>query len=181
MRRSSPGSGWTSSSTLRRSSKRCATATSSAALSSTAKSSMKPDAGSEGRRWLAQAESDLAFAELASREAFFAYACFHGQQAAEKALKAFLYARGAEQVLGHSGRRSRCRMREARRCVHAALVAGGASRPVLPAHSLPEHLAGWHPRRRLRWLGRRSRRFSGGALAPRRCNRLLARVRPGWV
>ena len=63
---------------------------------------MKPDAGSEGRRWLAQAESDLAFAELASREAFFSYACFHGQQAAEKALKAFLYARGAEQVLGHS-------------------------------------------------------------------------------
>ncbi|TMI74509.1 MAG: HEPN domain-containing protein [Bacillati bacterium ANGP1] len=144
-------------------------------------SSRKPDAGAGGRRRLAQAENDLAFAELASREAFFAQACFHGQQAAEKALKAFLYARGAEQVLGHSGRRSRCRMREARRCVHAALVAGGASRPVLPAHSLPEHLAGWHPRRRLRWLGRRSRRFSGGALAPRRCNRLLARVRPGWV
>src|SRR5438128_7333019 len=43
-----------------------------------------------------------AFAELASREAFFAYACFHGQQAAEKALTAFLYARGAEHVLGHS-------------------------------------------------------------------------------
>lgn len=63
---------------------------------------MKPDAGGEGRRWLAQAENDLAFAELASREAFFAYACFHGQQAAEKALKAFLYDRGAEQVLGHS-------------------------------------------------------------------------------
>ena len=63
---------------------------------------MKPDAGSEGRRWLAQAESDLAFADLASRESFLAYACFHAQQAAEKALKAFLYARGAEQVLGHS-------------------------------------------------------------------------------
>ena len=63
---------------------------------------MKPDPRSEGRRWLAQAEHDLAFAELAMRERFFAYACFHGQQAAEKALKAFLYARGAEQVLGHS-------------------------------------------------------------------------------
>src|SRR3989442_13151605 len=102
MRRSSPGSGWTSSSTLRRSSKRCATATSSAALSSTAKSSMKHDAGSEGRRWLAQAESDLAFAELAWPEPFFASACFHGQQAAEKALKAFPYAPGAAQILGPS-------------------------------------------------------------------------------
>ncbi len=68
----------------------------------TAKSSMKPEAGSEGRRGLAQAENDLAFAELASRETFFAHACFHSQQAAEKALNAFLYARGAEQVLGYS-------------------------------------------------------------------------------
>lgn len=63
---------------------------------------MKPDPGIEARRWLAQADSDLAFAELASRERFFAYACFHAQQAAEKALKAFLFARGAEHVVGHS-------------------------------------------------------------------------------
>src|SRR5438309_4902807 len=65
-------------------------------------SSMKPDAGTEGQRWLAQAENDLAFAALASREGFFAQACFNSQQAAEKALKAFLYARGAEQAIGHS-------------------------------------------------------------------------------
>ena len=52
MRRSRQGSGWTSSSTLPTSSKRCG-----------------------GRRWLAQAE---------------------------KALTAFLYARGAEHVLGYS-------------------------------------------------------------------------------
>lgn len=63
---------------------------------------MRNDPSSEGRRWLAQAENDLAFAELAAREQFFAQACFNGQQAAEKALKAFLYARGAEHVLGHS-------------------------------------------------------------------------------
>src|SRR5713101_9709423 len=63
---------------------------------------MKPDARSEGRRWLAQAENDLAFATLASREGYFAQACFNSQQAAEKALKAYLYSRGAEQVLGHS-------------------------------------------------------------------------------
>lgn len=63
---------------------------------------MSPDARSEGHRWLAQAENDLAFAELASREGFFAQACFNSQQAGEKALKAFLYAHGAEQVFGHS-------------------------------------------------------------------------------
>jgi HEPN domain-containing protein len=65
-------------------------------------SSLKPEPSMEGRRWLVQAENDLQFAELASREGFFAQACFNSQQAAEKALKAFLYARGAEQVMGHS-------------------------------------------------------------------------------
>src|SRR5438128_10992586 len=63
---------------------------------------MKPEPRAEGRRWLVQAEDDLRFAELASREGVFAQACFNSQQAAEKALKAFLYARGAEQVMGHS-------------------------------------------------------------------------------
>ena len=63
---------------------------------------MKPEPRAEGRRWLTQAENDLQFAALASREGFFAQACFNSQQAAEKALKAFLYARGAEQVMGHS-------------------------------------------------------------------------------
>jgi len=63
---------------------------------------MKPEPRAEGHRWLVQAEDDLRFAELASRERFFAQACFNSQQAAEKALKAFLYARGAEQVIGHS-------------------------------------------------------------------------------
>jgi HEPN domain-containing protein len=63
---------------------------------------MKPEPRAEGRRWLVQAENDLRFAELASREGFFAQACFNSQQAAEKGLKAFLYARGAEQAIGHS-------------------------------------------------------------------------------
>lgn len=63
---------------------------------------MRNDPNSEGRRWLAQAENDLAFAELAAREQFFAQSCFNSQQAAEKGLKAFLYARGAEHVVGHS-------------------------------------------------------------------------------
>lgn len=63
---------------------------------------MRPEPAREARRWLAQAENDLAFAELAARERFFAQACFNAQQAAEKALKAFLYGQGAEHVYGHS-------------------------------------------------------------------------------
>jgi len=63
---------------------------------------MKPESRAEGHRWLVQAENDLRFAELAARERFFAQACLNSQQAAEKALKAFLYARGAEQVMDHS-------------------------------------------------------------------------------
>ena len=56
----------------------------------------------EAGRWLAQAESDLAFAEVGVREGFFAQACFICQQASEKALKALHYGRGARIVLGHS-------------------------------------------------------------------------------
>lgn len=63
---------------------------------------MKPEPRAEGARWLAQAEHDLGFAGLALREGYFAEACFHSQQAAEKALKAVLYSHGAEQVFGHS-------------------------------------------------------------------------------
>lgn len=63
---------------------------------------MKRDPMAEGLRWLRQAEHDLSDAEynLAGRR--YSLSCFLCQQAAEKALKAFLYARGAEQVLGHS-------------------------------------------------------------------------------
>ncbi len=56
----------------------------------------------EARRWLAQADSDLAFAEIGLREGFFAQTCFICQQAGEKALKALCYLRGDRVVLGHS-------------------------------------------------------------------------------
>lgn len=56
----------------------------------------------EARRWLEQAASDLAFAELGVREGFFAQACFICQQAGEKALKSLHYRRGSRAVLGHS-------------------------------------------------------------------------------
>jgi HEPN domain-containing protein len=63
---------------------------------------MKPESRAEGHRWLVQAKNDLQLVELAARERFFAQACFNSQQAAEKALKAYLYAHGAEQVMGYS-------------------------------------------------------------------------------
>jgi len=56
----------------------------------------------EAGRWLAQAESDLAFAELGAREGFHAQACFVSQQAAEKALKALHYLQGERLVIGHA-------------------------------------------------------------------------------
>lgn len=56
----------------------------------------------EGRRWLEQAEIDLGWAQHLSDHGAYHLACFLAQQVAEKALKAFLYSRGAEVVLGHS-------------------------------------------------------------------------------
>ncbi|MBI3077654.1 MAG: HEPN domain-containing protein [Deltaproteobacteria bacterium] len=63
---------------------------------------MKPDPLAEGRRWLLQAEHDLDDARYAEAGARYSLACFLAQQAAEKALKGYLYARGADAVLGHS-------------------------------------------------------------------------------
>ncbi len=58
----------------------------------------------EGRRWLDTAEEDLDFARFSAEGGFFHQACFCAQQAAEKAVKAVHYARGARSVLGHSVR-----------------------------------------------------------------------------
>ena len=56
----------------------------------------------ESDRWLKQAESDLAYAELGLREGFFAQVCFQCQQVCEKAIKALRYGRGERAVLGHA-------------------------------------------------------------------------------
>ena len=56
----------------------------------------------EATRWLKQAESDLAYAELGLREGFFAQVCFQCQQVCEKAVKAIRYGRGERAVLGHA-------------------------------------------------------------------------------
>ena len=56
----------------------------------------------EAHRWLSQARHDIDAAALNAREGYAAWACFLAQQAAEKALKAYLYAQGERVVIGHA-------------------------------------------------------------------------------
>jgi HEPN domain-containing protein len=56
----------------------------------------------EGRRWLEQAEEDLKWAGDLAKRGGYHIACFLAQQVGEKALKAFLYGRGEELIIGHS-------------------------------------------------------------------------------
>jgi HEPN domain-containing protein len=56
----------------------------------------------EAQRWLKQARHDRDAARLNRDHGFHEHACFLAQQSAEKALKAFLYARGQGPVIGHS-------------------------------------------------------------------------------
>ena len=58
----------------------------------------------EAQRWFREAQADLAVVRTLRGAGHHAAACFHSQQAAEKALKALLYAQGARVVLGHSVR-----------------------------------------------------------------------------
>lgn len=63
---------------------------------------MQPDPRAEGERWLAQSSHDLDAARYLRDGGRHNLACYQSQQAAEKALKAVLYAKGEESVLGHS-------------------------------------------------------------------------------
>ena len=63
---------------------------------------MKRGPLSEGLRWLEQAKADREGAQLLLDGGSYHLACFVGQQVAEKALKAFLYAQGEDLVIGHS-------------------------------------------------------------------------------
>jgi HEPN domain-containing protein len=56
----------------------------------------------EEQRWLRQAEKDLESARDSSKAEHYEWACFQSQQAAEKALKAFLYSKGLRAILTHS-------------------------------------------------------------------------------
>ena len=62
---------------------------------------MKHEPESEARRWLLQAKHDLDDANFSSEGERFNLACFLSQQAAEKALKAYLMANKKE-PWGHS-------------------------------------------------------------------------------
>jgi HEPN domain-containing protein len=56
----------------------------------------------EAKHWLRQAEHDLADAELTAENGRHALACFLSHEAAEKAVAAYLFFRGAEMVWGHA-------------------------------------------------------------------------------
>jgi HEPN domain-containing protein len=56
----------------------------------------------EEQRWLRQAEKDLESARDSSKAGHYEWTCFQAQQAAEKALKAFLYSKGLRAILTHS-------------------------------------------------------------------------------
>jgi HEPN domain-containing protein len=60
------------------------------------------EARAEADRWLRQAAEDLDTAQRLADIGKHYAACFFAQQAAEKAVKASLYGRGAEMVRGHS-------------------------------------------------------------------------------
>ncbi|MFP4029749.1 MAG: HEPN domain-containing protein [Candidatus Brocadiia bacterium] len=63
---------------------------------------MKNPSQQEGKRWIAEARRELDAAQTLRDSEHYNFACFHAQQAAEKATKAFLYSRGVENVWGHS-------------------------------------------------------------------------------
>jgi len=56
----------------------------------------------EADRWLTQAQHDLRAAVLNRRESFPEIACFLAQQAAEKALRAFLVVQGKQVITDHA-------------------------------------------------------------------------------
>jgi len=56
----------------------------------------------EGKRWLAQAQRDLADAKVLLGAESYASSCFYAQQAAEKAAKGFLYSQGIRAIVSHS-------------------------------------------------------------------------------
>lgn len=53
------------------------------------------------KRWLRKAEENLRLAEVALKEGFYAFSCFHSQQAAELALKTLIILRKGYQPFTH--------------------------------------------------------------------------------
>ena len=94
---------------------------------------MRNDPAHEGRRWLEQAQADLGWARRLHADGGYYLVCFLAQQAAEKALKAFLYAQGEEVVLGHSVRQLSVRAVE----FDGSLARWLDSWAILDAHYIP--------------------------------------------
>jgi HEPN domain-containing protein len=63
---------------------------------------MQPQNDREAKRWLDEAAADLDTAKYLRKGKRFNTACFIAQQAAEKAVKAFLFAQDVESPWGHS-------------------------------------------------------------------------------
>jgi len=64
---------------------------------------MRNEALEEGRRWYLQGKEDLKWARVLMQQGGgYHIICFLCQQIGEKCLKAYLYAKGEELVLGHS-------------------------------------------------------------------------------
>lgn len=63
---------------------------------------MRRSRDEESKRWLAQAKSDLADAHYLYAGKRYNACCFFCQQAAEKAIKSYLYLQGAEHIYSHS-------------------------------------------------------------------------------
>jgi HEPN domain-containing protein len=53
-------------------------------------------------RWFRQAEADLNAAKNSMKSKNYDWSCFQSQQAAEKAIKAFLYKKGYTSIITHS-------------------------------------------------------------------------------
>ena len=69
----------------------------------------------EARRWFQEAQADLAVVRTLRHAGHHAAACFHSQQAAEKALKALLYAYGVRLLPDVTQRRhDACQTRRSR-------------------------------------------------------------------
>ncbi|MGC1123342.1 MAG: HEPN domain-containing protein [Candidatus Methanofastidiosia archaeon] len=56
----------------------------------------------QSERWLEQAEADFDAAQDSLKSNHFEWSCFQAQQAAEKALKAFLFSQGLRAIITHS-------------------------------------------------------------------------------
>ena len=63
---------------------------------------MKNNRIEEGDRWLQQGQRDLSDAKFSKEHNRYNLACFMAQQAGEKSVKGYLYARGSEDVWGNS-------------------------------------------------------------------------------